>query len=391
MHVAIKLSDVATALREAGTKIRTATREIRRREDEAASWIQRFIYHETEQRAQTRAAAYWDALFPGLTPEERARRRIDRMLTRATIAGVAAAAGATGAELLSLTTDGVGSVAAVPLGLASVGAEMVYTTALQIDLAFDLASIYGVPFARDDVGEISTLLALSLGVELVREPTRHDKPARADETKPWRIIRQMRRDDFAKQVAREIIQQSVLRNIIPVASVLVSAVWNQVMLRRYARHVHTTMRQRRAIVRACEKIQLGDQEHARMILDGAWLIATSDSDIGHQEALTLAKLIESLTLPENIEVHVASFTDDEEAWFERLVHLDPEAHDMLIAVLSLVAASDGHLSTPEWRFLRRVARTLNHDLDQGAVLQIVEGLQEGEFPVDVPSQVLVPA
>jgi hypothetical protein len=76
---------------------------------------------------------------------------------------------------MSLVGQGPITLAALPLGLAAVGAEMVYTTALQIDLAFDLASIYGVPFAHDDVGEISTLLGLALGVDLVREPSRHDK------------------------------------------------------------------------------------------------------------------------------------------------------------------------------------------------------------------------
>ena len=89
-----------------------------------------------------------------------------------------AAAAASTAELIPLMSEGTLSPIAIPLGIVSVGAELLYTTALQIDLAFDLASIYGVPFAGDDVGEISTLLAASLGVALVGEPTRHDKPAR---------------------------------------------------------------------------------------------------------------------------------------------------------------------------------------------------------------------
>ena len=70
------------ALREAGVKIGTAYREIERREDEASSWMQRFIYREIEQRTRTRGARYWDELFPGLSPEQRARQRIRRMLTR---------------------------------------------------------------------------------------------------------------------------------------------------------------------------------------------------------------------------------------------------------------------------------------------------------------------
>ena len=316
----------AIAVQEAGTKIHTAVRELKRREDEAASWMQRFILKEIEQRTRTRDTAYWDATFPGLTPAQRAEKRIDRMLVRGTVAGVAAAAGASAAELMSMWTQGAATLAAAPLGLVSVGAEMLYTTALQIDLAFDLASIYGVPFAPDDVGEISTMLALALGVDLVKEPTRHDQPVTiAGETKPWRVMRQMQRDDFSRRVGRELIQQSVLRHLVPVVSVLISAAWNQVVLRRFAGEVHAAVKQRRAIVEACRGVQLGDAHSARAILNGAWLLATADGEIEHQEAVALATLIDSLPLPQRISVQEESFPDagDEEPWFEALPQLEP--------------------------------------------------------------------
>lgn len=376
-YASAALFNFNVALREAGTKIHTATRELKRREDEASSWMQRFISREIEERARTRDAVYWDLVFPGLAAPERAQHRIHRMLTRATVASVAAAAGATAAELLSVATEGVGTLAAVPLGLASVGAEMVYTTALQIDLAFDLASIYGVPFADDDVGEISTLLALALGVDLVAEPSRHDQPAEAGETKPWRVMRQMLRADFGRRVGREMVQQSVLRNIVPVAGILVSAAWNQVVLRRFAEHVHTDVRQRVAIVRACRDVQLGDQHTARIMVDGAWLIATADGDIRHQEALALAKLIDTLPLPERIAVHEASFPDDEERWFTQMQELDSGSHAALLAVLALVASADGELTTPERRFLKRVDTSLHCGMDSRAIDAMVARMRDG--------------
>jgi tellurite resistance protein len=382
MHVLTEthaLGHVAIAIREAGTKIRTALHELRRREDAAASWMQRFIHREIEQRAQTRDAAYWDQIFPGLSPAERAQRRIDRMLTRATVAGVAAAAGASAAELISMSTEGAATLAAAPVGLLSVGAEMIYTTALQIDLAFDLASIYGVPFAHDDVGEISTLLALALGIDMVSEPTRHDKPSEiAGETKPWRVMRQMQRDDFAQRVGRELIQQSILRHLVPIASVLVSAVWNQIVLRRFAQSVHTVIKQRVAIVQACRSVQLPDAASARMILDGAWLLATADGSLEHQEAVALATLIDSLPLPQRIAVQEASFPDDDVEWFERLAQLEAPARRVLLEVLSYIAVADGELTIPERRFLRRLHKPLECDIDTAAIEAMGARFRDGE-------------
>jgi tellurite resistance protein len=254
---------------------------------------------------------------------------------------------------------------------------------MQIDLAFDLASIYEVPFAPDDVGEISTLLALALGVELVNEPSRHDKADKAEddgETKPWRVVRQMQRTDFAKRVSKAVIQQSVLRNIVPVVGVVVSAVWNQIYLRRFAEQVHNSVRQRLAILRACRGVQLGDPATARIILDGAWLMATADASLGHYEALALSTLIDSLTLPQRIAVHDASFTDDEEGWFKRVAALDPRAYEVLVDVLALVASADGEFNTPERRFLLRLAHTLGLKIDLTAIQNMVLRLREGHAP-----------
>jgi tellurite resistance protein len=372
------LSNFGIALREAGVKIHTAYREIEQKEDQASSWMQRFIYREVEQRTRTRGAAYWDEQFPGRTPAERAQARIRRMLTRSTVAGVAAAAGASAAEVLSIAGEGVLTLGAIPLGLLSVGAEMVYTTALEIDLAFDLASIYGVPFAADDVGEISTLLALALGVALVEEPHLHDKPVEPGETKLWRVMRQMQREDFAQRVGRGVVRQAVLRNAVPVVGVIVSAAWNQIVLRRFANQVHTAVRQRVAITRACRELHLGGAQTARIILDGAWLIATADGDLGHHESLVLATLIDSLPVPQRIAANEASFSDDDEEWFARLATLDPTAREVLMDVLSLVASADGALVTPERRFLRRVAKALGRELDLALLEQKMARLRAGD-------------
>jgi tellurite resistance protein len=327
-------------------------------------------------------------MFPGLSSEERASKRIRRMVTRATVAGTLAAAGASSAEVLSIVSEGVGTVAAIPIGLVSVGAEMLYVTALQIDLAFDLAGIYGVPFAGDDVGEISTMLAMALGVDFVREPTRHDKPAMPGETKPWRVLRQMQRGDFSKRVSKAVVQQSVLRNIVPVAGVIVSAVWNQVVLRRFAREVHTAVRQRLAIVNAFRDVQLGDLATTRLVLDGAWLMATADGELDHQEALALSTLIDSLKLPERIAVDDASFTDDEEGWFARLAGIAPHARPVLIDVLALIASADGEFTIPERRFLKRLASTLACEIDLGTIERMVGRMRDGRAPRELGESVV---
>jgi len=192
-------------------------------------------------------------------------------------------------------------------------------------------------------------------------------------------------------VPRSVVQQALLRNAVPVLGVLVSAGWNQIVLRRFAQQVHTAVRQRFAITRACRAVQLGEQQTARLILDGAWLIATGDGDINHQEGLALAVLIDSLPLPERIAVHEASFPDDEEDWFWRIDALPLGARDVLVDVLSLVASADGAFTTPERRFLKRLSRTLGREIDLAAIERLVARIRQGEALERLPEAGLAAA
>jgi tellurite resistance protein len=168
--------------------------------------------------------------------------------------------------------------------------------------------------------------------------------------------------------------------VVPVAGIVVSAAWSQIMLRRFATQVHTAVRQRLGIVRACRGVQLGEQRTARIILDGAWLIATADGDLGHHEALALATLIDSLPLPARISVHESSFCDDEEAWFARLSEVEPGHQALLLDVLALVASADGLFSTPERRFLRRIAGSWGRPIDLELIERVVAGVRRGDPP-----------
>ncbi len=71
------------------------------------------------------------------------------MCLKASVAGAFASAGASAGELLSLFTEGLGAPIGVPAIVVSMCGEAAYTAMLQIDLACDLGSVYGVTFDVD--------------------------------------------------------------------------------------------------------------------------------------------------------------------------------------------------------------------------------------------------
>ena len=340
-----------------GATIGRASRQLVQRTPERESWVRRVILGELAHRAATRGPAHWAEVGRGLTAEEQADRRIARMIARATVAGAAAAAGASVAEIASAGTEGAAAPVAVPLGLLAIGADVLYTTALQIELAFDLASIYGVPLAEDDVGEVAALLGMTHGVDLTIA-------AEEDATTPWRAVELMYRNDFADAIGRVLARNGIARNAVPIAGVLVGALLGRLQLRRYAWCVHMAVRHRREIARVCRRADF-DPRSARTVVEGAWLIASACGPLAHGHALALSVLIDVLGLRET--VSETRDADDDEAWLAEAGSLPPPERAALFAILVLVASADGRIDAFEGRFLRRVARAFERDLDMRAI------------------------
>src|SRR5947209_4209386 len=86
---------------------------------------------------------------PNLDLEERAQAEVAKTALKAAAAGAIASAVTSTGELLSLITEGLAAPVGLPGAALAMALEAAYTSLMQIDLACDLAGIYGVPFNAD--------------------------------------------------------------------------------------------------------------------------------------------------------------------------------------------------------------------------------------------------
>jgi hypothetical protein len=338
---------------ETAGKLKAALKAATRSHSAGETWLQRLIILRLCERASLRGPAYWERHYSGLTPEERAQRRVTRSIRRSTAAGVTAAALATSGELVSLLTEWQSLPIGALLGAGGIAAETLYTTVLRVDLAWDLASIYGVPLHLDDVGDLSTLLGISVGVDPLENSANGRRPRHIHS-----MLRSMNGGEFAHDVGNRLIQASVLRNILPVVGIAVSAAWNLRTFKRFAEHVDRHMRHRRAIVRACAELSLAGLADVELLVHGAWLLATIDGELRPEEALALAKIVDAIAEPQRHYLKTKTFDDDEEGWFERLACADVRLHEPLLRMLLIVASADHVIDEAERRFLRRVGHVM---------------------------------
>jgi uncharacterized protein (DUF697 family) len=345
------------------------------------TWFRRIVANHVRKHCSTITADHWDRRYPGLDAEARARTQIAGVARRAAVTGAFASVGASTGELLSLFTEGLAAPVGLPATIVSMALEAGYTAMLQIDLVCDLASIYGVPFDPDDVGEVATLFGLALGIEVKRKHEEETEESRDDDVVPSgltaRLI-ELEDGEIATRIGRKMLEDAVIKNIVPVLGVGIAARWNYVGTRRIAAAARKYIRYRRVLQDALAKLDLSGITDPAVLVAGVWLLATVDGEAGHEEVMAVAAIMDSLPEQRRRALELdRALGDDEEQWFEDLARVPREMHAPLLDVLYLVAATDKELQASERRFLRRVGKALGCEIDLPRIERICHHLASG--------------
>jgi hypothetical protein len=296
-------------------------------------------------------------------------------------AGALAAVGASTGELASLFTDGLAAPVGIPATLMSMALEAAYTSLLQVDLACDLGLIFGVPFNPDDVGEIATLFGLALDMDMYSKKEREEAAETDAPRGLMSRLMHLEEGEIATRIGRKLLEDSVVRNVLPIVGVPISARWNYVATVKLGAKVKKYMRYRHAIRGAVARLRIGSVTDPTLLVEGCWLIATVDGEAGHEEMLALAAIMDLLTPEQQASIATErAFGDHEETWFARLGSVDAQMQPALLDALYLVAAADREMAVPERRFLGRVGTTLGREIDFARVEQICRHLAHGDEP-----------
>jgi uncharacterized tellurite resistance protein B-like protein len=343
------------------------------------TWFQKVVAAHVKQHAEN--PSHWDERYPGVSADERARRTIARASHKAVATGMAAALCASAGELASFLTEGMAAPVGVPMTAGAMALETAYTALLQIDLACDLAEIYGVPFNADDVAEIATLFGLALGVDVEHghEPHHHVEDDKALKGLTAKLVH-LEGSEAASHIGRKLLAESAMKNIVPIFGVGISARWNYVATRHLGATVRRYVRYRAALLSAATNLKLANAPDPTFLVEGAWLLATADGEAAHEERLAVGAILCLLSdhAPEPAAL-AAVHAAEQERWFADMPrHVPPEKQPAFLDVLYLVAAADKILHEAERRFLKRVGSVLGIAIDFPRIEQMCLCLSRGQ-------------
>jgi tellurite resistance protein len=348
------------------------------------SWFQSVMRHHLRAHTTGQMEKTSDVKEHGLgvDVDDRAHRQVQRVAIKSAAAGAIASAATSTGEIISLLTEGLAAPVGLPGAALAMALEAAYTSLLQIDLACDVAMLYGVPFNPDDHGELATLFGLALDLDVYSKKQKEEEDAGGKPHGLFARLMHLEEGEIGTRIGRKLLEESMLRNVLPIVGVPISARWNYMATVRFGNKVKKYVRGRRALIDSIERLKLAGLD-AKLLVQGAWLLSISDGEAGHEEMLALSALIDLLPETDRTVMKNANgaLGDDEAGYLTALAPFGEkagaDAHTALLDALYLVAASDHELTVPERRFLERVGTALGQKADLGRVEQICGHLAKG--------------
>ena len=337
------------------------------------TWFNEFVHAMLSSYAENIIKAggveYFRKKYPGHTQDAIAEKLCTLAMRYAALAG-----GVTG---LTASTGVLGGVT-IPVIIAAIGGEILYTTRLQIRLIYDLATVYGDPIDLNDPEQLYRAFMLAYGISAVSANVGNVAAAVGPEVvraQAYRII--TGRTPIIQDAAIKILgprigvmitRNAILKVAVPVAGVAISSGWNYVSTKGISETGRQEFRleaqARQAAVDLCNEAEL-KSEDLPIIVQAIQAVINIDGSTDPREMKVYQAIVKCFNIPnealQEIEARVEINADTVEKQLRALKSF--KLRKTLAELLKLAAAASGTIAPAELDLLNRFLPALDAKLD----------------------------
>jgi len=337
------------------------------------TWFNEFVHAMLSSYAEKIIKAggveYFRKKYPGLTQDAIAEKLCTLAIRYAAIAG-----GVTG---LTASTGVLGGLT-IPVIIASIGGEILYTTRLQVRLIYDLATVYGDPIDIDDPEQLYRAFMLAYGISAVSANIGSVAAAAGSEvvraqayrliTGKTPIIQDAAIKILGPRIGSMITRKAILKVAVPVAGVAISSGWNYVSTKNMAevgrQEFKLEARARQAAVDLCNEAKL-TSEDLPIIVQAVQAVINIDGSIDPRELKVYQAIVKCLNVPDEalqeIEARVEMNADTVEKRLRAIKSV--KLRKALAELLKLAISANGAIDPAELDLLNRFLPALDVKLD----------------------------
>ena len=340
-------------------------RELDFEEVKSGEWFIELLRRVVYAYDRNAKAEYFRQKYPGLSPDEVADILTSVTARYATVAGGVAGAAATSSQLTTLTSFGM----TAPLFFSTVGAEMIYLARIQMRLVLDLSVVYDLQLDPEDPEDLLMVFGYALGVAPTNIIGTGAGKAAGEVTK--RAVKKYISKDilkaiqnFARKLGFKILQRTILKYAVPVASAAVGGSYNYVTTRSVGEVAKTHFKNRGKFTAELQTLVSRQNTYDLVFPAAALHVARLDGEFSLKERELYRAMLSRMAFDEHTQAEFQRLVEDKADLIEAASRIeDKELRGRLLDVLVLMAICDGELTDEEREFLASTARRLQVPLD----------------------------
>ena len=327
------------------------------------TWFNEFVHAMLSSYAETIIKAggveYFRKKYPGLTKDAIAEKLCTLAMRYAAIAG-----GVTG---ITASTGVLGGLT-IPVIIAAISGEILYTTRLQVRLIYDLATVYEDPIDLNDPEQLYRAFMMAYGISAVTANAGGVVAAAGAEvvraqayrfiTGRTPIIQGAAIKILGPRIGSMITRKAILKVAVPVAGVAISSGWNYISTKNMAevgrQEFKLEARARQAAIDLCNEAKL-KSEDLPMIVQAVQAVINIDGSIDPRELKVYQAIVQCLNVPDEalqeIEARVEINADTVEKQLRAIKRV--KLRKALAELLKLATAASGIIAPAELDLLNR--------------------------------------
>jgi RNA polymerase subunit RPABC4/transcription elongation factor Spt4/tellurite resistance protein len=310
-------------------------------------------------------ATYFQQKYPGLPPDDIADILTTVTVRYATIAGAVAGAAATANQIAALSSAGMTAA----LFVGSIGAEMLYLSQIQMRLVLDLSVVYDLQLDPEDPEDILMIFGYALGVtptEMIGKGLQIAAGAGAKGAVKKYISKGTLQalQDFARRLGFKILQRTILKYAVPVASAAVGSSYNYATTKSVGRIAKAHLKNRGKVTDELRVLVSRQNTYDLAFPAAVMYVAQVDGQFSAKEKEFYRAMLSRMSFDEHTQMEFQKLIASEDNILEAMGKIeDEEVRCSLMETLVLMAICDGELAEKEREFLGSVAEQLNVPLD----------------------------
>lgn len=337
----------------------------------SGEWFIKLLQQVVRAYNHNARAKYFQQKYPGLPPDDIADTLASVAIRYATLTGAVAGAATTANQVTALTTAGM----TAPLFIGAIGAEMITLAGIQMRLILDMSVIYDLQLDPEDPEDILMIFGYALGVAPAEMLGKGLQVAAGAGTKVL-IQKHLSKgtlqavQNFARNLGMKLLQRTVIKYAVPLASAAVGSSYNYMTTRSVAHIAKSHFRNRGKATDELRSL-LSRQHTYELVFPAAVMyMAQVDGEISNQEKELYRAMLSRMSFEAHTPAEFQALLSDEDQLFTAIPQIeDPVMRRSLVEMLVLMAIYNGELADQERDFLEKVAHYLNVTLDLEKIVQ----------------------